>query len=359
MSHGISIGCDMHKRYSVFAVLDENGEMSAPTRIEHHRDDLEAFLRRFPAGTPVAIETTAHWYWFADLIEQCGLQPRLTNARRAKWMMGHTNKTDRLDAEGLAILQRNGTLPDVFILPAELRDRRELLRARMAYSRMRTQLKNRIHATLAKHAIRIDEVSDIFGKKGRELLAVHQAQLPPHTRSCLQQDLELIDAITERVSSLEQQIEDVLEQTDLSRRLQTAPGIGKILSAVIIGEVGVIERFPGPKQFASYCGTVPTVHSSGGKTWHGRTRKDANRYLKWAYAEAANSIAAQRKRLTGTHVATLYARIRSRKGHSVAAMAVARHLAEATWWMWTRQQEYIDPAQKQTAVQTRVSAKSS
>jgi len=99
-----SIGCDMHKRYSVFAALDAAGQMSKPVRVEHEADRLRQYFAQVPRGTPLAFETTGHWHWFADLIEEVGLQPKLTNARKAKLMMGHTNKTDRLDAQGLAML---------------------------------------------------------------------------------------------------------------------------------------------------------------------------------------------------------------------------------------------------------------
>jgi len=89
-----------------------------------------------------------------------------TSARKAKLMMGQINKTDKLDARGLNTLQRNGTLPTVWIPPGELRDQRELPRTRMALVRQRTQLKNRLHATLAKYALHDVEVTDLFGVRG-------------------------------------------------------------------------------------------------------------------------------------------------------------------------------------------------
>jgi transposase len=97
-------------------------------------------------------------------------------------MMGQTNKTDRLDARGLNVLQRNGTLPTVWIPPGELRDQRELVRARMMLVRRRSQLKNRIHATLAKYALSDVGVTDLFGVRGRALLRERLALLPPAHR---------------------------------------------------------------------------------------------------------------------------------------------------------------------------------
>ena len=118
----------------------------------------------------MAVETVGNWYRIVDEIEEAGMMPRLVHARKAKLMLAMVNKTDKLDARGLNRLQRSGTLPAVWIPPPELRDQRELPCTRMVFSQSRTRLKNRIHATLAKYALSVEGVSDLFGKKGRELL---------------------------------------------------------------------------------------------------------------------------------------------------------------------------------------------
>jgi transposase len=102
-------------------------------------------------------------YWIVDEMQQAGHQPRLAHARKAKLMMGQLDKTDKLDARGLATLLRNGTLPEVWIAPREIRDQRELLRLRMTLVGMETRLKNRVHAILAKYALRLD-VADSLKK---------------------------------------------------------------------------------------------------------------------------------------------------------------------------------------------------
>ena len=130
----------------------------------------------------MAVETIGNWYWIVDEIEAAGMVPRLVHARKAKVMMGCINKTDRLDARGLNRLQRAGTLPTVWIPPGELRDRRDLTRTRMYLVAMRSSLKNRLHGTLARYALTISGVSDLFGKKGRQLLAKQLPQLPQETR---------------------------------------------------------------------------------------------------------------------------------------------------------------------------------
>ena len=126
------IGCDTHSRYSVFVSMDEKGKSSAPVRVEHRGRDLRDYLAGLEKGTPVAVEASGGWYWFIDELEEAaGLDARLVNPLEAKKRMGGKNKTDKLDAKGLAMLLRNGTLPEVWIPPAGLRDLRGLMRTRL------------------------------------------------------------------------------------------------------------------------------------------------------------------------------------------------------------------------------------
>ena len=142
---------------------------------------------------------------------------------------------------------------------------------------------------------------------------------------------------------------EVFCETESVKLLQTMPGVGPILSVVIASEIGDIFRFPSAAHLAAYSGTTPRVHASGGKYRYGRAPADVNHYLKWAYAEAANTIMRVR-RLKYRHVRELYERVRARKGHSVAIGAVSRHLAEASWWILTKGACYREPQRRKEAV---------
>ena len=164
------IAFDAHTHYTLASVARPDGRLVREQRLPHVRGALQQFLAHCEPGSPVAVETIGNWYWIVDEIEAAGCIPKLVHARKAKLMMGEINKTDKLDVRGLNQLQRNGTLPTVWIPPGELRDQRDLPRTRMVLVRQRTQLKNRIHATLAKYALHHLEVSDLFGVRGRALL---------------------------------------------------------------------------------------------------------------------------------------------------------------------------------------------
>jgi transposase len=338
------LGCDVHKRYSQIAVLNAEGKLCQREKIAHSPEILREYLSQFPAGTPVAFETVGNWYWVAEAIEAAGCEPLLAHAAKAKVMMGNVNKSDKLDAEGLATLLHLGKLPRVWIPQAALRDERQLLRTRMFLSQMRTGLKNRIHAALAKYALVIEE-SDIFVGKGYQQLKRLLLQLPVQTYACVAQELELLEQIQKQIDRLEERIHQCVHETAAVTLLKTLPGFGKVFSALVSKEMGPVERFPDAEHFASYAGCVPKVASSGGKTHYGHLRKEANHYLKWAFIEAANVIVAYHKKPAwrNKHVVRLYVRTRQRKGHAVAVGAVARHLAEAAYWMLTRNQPYREP----------------
>ncbi len=337
------IAFDSHKRYTLASVERAEGGILREVRVGHERGAICKFLFSCDAGSPVAVETIGNWYWIVDEIEEAGMVPRLVHARKAKLMMGSINKTDKLDARGLNRLQRNGTLPTVWIPPAELRDKRDLPRTRMVLSRERTRLKNRIHATLAKYALNIEGRSDIFGKAGRELIKGRMEQLPPHTRYATERVLEQLEVVEGQIGLFEQRMREVFSETAELELVMSLPGVGFILGVVIVLEVGDVTRFPTASHLASYAGTTPRVHSSGGKTRYGQLREDVNRYLKWAYVEAANAVCLQRRFFPHRHVSELYDRVAHRKGHQKAIGAVARHLAEATYWMLKRRQSYQEP----------------
>lgn len=338
------IGCDVHKKYSVFSAVDEGGKKRPARRVEHDLGSFRTFLEGLPAGSPIAVETTGNWYWIIDEMERAGHHPVLAHAARSKLMMGQTNKTDKLDASGLAVLLRNGTLPSVWIPRGELRDQRELPRMRLVLVHMRTALKNRIHATFAKYGIVFDDkVSDLFGKKGRGIMEKALGELPVETRHSVAQELDLLDQLEEQIGEAEKRSREVIAVTPSMKLLMSIPGVGSVLAITIALEAGDIERFPDASHLASYSGTVPRVNSSGGKTRFGRTRPDVNHYLKWAFVEAANVIVLNQTRMAGSHAVRLYQRVKVNKGHGKAVVAVARHLAESTYWVLRKNEPYKEP----------------
>jgi transposase len=341
------IGDDAHKKYSIFQMVNEMGKATSPDRVPHDKEIFRKYLSTLPPGSPIAIESVGNWYWMVDAMEKAGHKPILVNPRKAKLLMGNINKTDKLDAKGLAMLNLNGSLPAVWIPPAELRDQRELSRMRMSFVEVRTKYKNRIHATFAKYAISFDEeVSDLFGKRGRILIEKAIQELPPETKKSVEEQLILLDQVSGQIEQIEKHIREVVKVTPMIQLIKSLPGVGDILAIVIALEIGTVERFASGEHLASYSGTVPRVNSSGGKTYYGRVKPDVNHYLKWAYIEAASCINLRSQWSEDRHVVNLLKRIQKQKGYPKAAVAVARHLAEATYHMLKHNEPYREPGLK-------------
>jgi transposase len=341
------IAFDSHKHYTVAQREDVDTGQAQQCRIEHRPGAIREYLRDCEPGTKVALEATSNWYWIVEEIEQAACVPLLVHPGKARAMMGNTNKTDRLDVRGINRLQRCGTLPTVWIPPAPLRDLRELTRTRMALSRQRTRLKNRITAQWAKYGVSFrDDVTDAYGRKGRRVMEQRMERLPTYTARVVRMQLSLLDAVQEKIAELEKMIQELIEVTPAMQLLMTIPGIGPILSTVVALEIGQVDRFPHQEDLATYSGTTPRVRSSGGHTRLGPTRKDVNHYLKWAFSEAANSVSLNLKSKPRRYVSRVYKRVKQRRGHSVAVGAVARRLARAAFQVLTRQEPYKEPVRK-------------
>lgn len=346
------IALDVHKHYT-FAGREEVGTCRAMyNRLEHTRGIFKRYLAKVEPGTTVALEATGNWYWVVSEIEASGMKPALVHPYKAKVMLGCINKTDKLDVMGMNRLQRTGTLPTVWIPPVETRDQRELPRTRMFLTQLRTKLKNRIQATLTKYALNVTGYSDAFGQEARRVMEKRIEELPPQAKKATQQLLELLDPLEAQIQDQEKRIQELVKVTPEMDLLTTMPYIGKILAVVIASEVGDIRRFPKAENYTSYAGTAPRVKASGDKYRIGRLRADVNHYLKWAYIEAANCTCMHQRNFPDRHVTLLYKRIARRKGHPKAIGAVARHLAEATFYVLTRNQPYRDPTLSKRVVTT-------
>jgi len=343
------IGCDAHKKFSVFVAVNEKGHVGEAIRVAHDREAYREFLARLPPRSVIAVEASGHYSWLVDEMERLGHFPKLCNPLEAKRRMGLTKKTDKLDARGLAILLRNGTVPEVWIPPSELRDQRELLRLRIFLVHLRTRVKNRIHGTLARHNVQIPG-ADLFGVEARLRLGARLPELPVHSREAVEQELATLDFLEMQIESAEERLEKIMKVSVEADLLKTLPCVGKILSMVLMLEIGKIERFPTAAHLASYAGLVPRVHSSGGRTHMGQVCGNVNRNLKWAFVETGNLVVINQRRLAGTHVVRLYQRIKRAKNHQKAVVAVARHLAEAAWWVLTKQEVYREPLKARQAL---------
>lgn len=320
---GNRLSGDAHKKFSLFIAMNQEGHYGKPLRVPHDREQMRAFLEALPAGSRIALETSGSYYWLVEEMERAGHQAQVAHALTAKRRMEGRHKTDERDARGLAMLLGNGTLPRVWIPPAELRDQREMLRWRMSLVESRSQIKNRIHGVLLRYNVEA-VASDLYGEAGRAELQDLLAELPEWTRQSVEEQLETIDHLDRQIEECEQKLEVLPAASTERDLLKTLPGVGPILSAVIALEIGDIARFATAPHLASYAGLVPQARESAGKKRQGKCPADCNTYLKWAFIEAGNVVARHHKNWPGRHVAELYRRVRrNSRMHGKATVAVA------------------------------------
>jgi transposase len=209
----------------------------------------------------------------------------------------------------------------------------------------RTRFKNRVQGALARYNIQLS-MSDVFGTEGRRQLGVRLPDLPPHTRQSVEVELVTLDFMESQIEKVEKELDVVMQVNAEADLLKTLPYVGRILSMVMALEIGSVERFLSAGHLASYAGLVLRVHSSGDRTRLGQICGDVNHYLKWTFVEATNVVVIHQKHLAGRHVVQLYQRVRRKRNYQKAVVAVARHLAEAAYWILRRQEVYREPQPK-------------
>src|SRR5215218_5886980 len=254
-----SVGIDLHRSRSHVAVIDEDGELSLSRRIANDPDIFLELLGGLAGETRIAVEATYGWEWLAELLEDAGYELHLAHPLRTKAIASARVKTDAVDARTLAHLLRADLFPEAYVAPRELRDLRDLLRQRVVLTRMRSALKNRVHALIARQGIQRAH-ADLFGAGGRRFL--DELQLRPDPRARLETLLRLIADFDREFDALAHEIDRRAKHDPRVDVLRQIYGIGRYLGMLIVAEIGAIERFPSARHLCAWAGLTPTVRSS-------------------------------------------------------------------------------------------------
>jgi len=317
---------DLHSNNNVLVVLDETDRVLTQKRLpndlsrvlellEPHRDEL--------AG--VVVESTYNWYWLVDGLQAAGYTVHLANTVAIKKYDGLKHSDDETDARHLAHLLRLGILPTGTILPAAQRALRDLARKRMQLVRSRTT-----HILAVENIVARQRGTRISANQIKRLSAeaLDLMALPDDVALALKSNLAVIETLSEQIAVLEQRLHKRLGQRAHYPLLKTVPGIGEALATMILLETGPIERFASVGKFASYARCVNSAHTSNGKKKGSGNTKNGNKYLSWAFVEAANfarRYCAEAKRF--------YDKKKARTNTAVATKALAHKLARACFYI--------------------------
>ena len=332
------VGLDLSGKRLDYCLLDAGGERVEVGAAPPERDGLEGLVTRLGCyGQPIsaAIESMTGARFVHDQLELAGFEVEIADAAKVKGLAPLACKTDRIEAWVLAELARRELVPAIWLPDPAVREERERARFRLSLVRKRTSLKNRVHATLMTHGI-ARPVSDLFGVRGRELLA--RLPLPEPWRSTVAASIYLLDELEHAITTCEQQLKQLGAEHRYVPLLTTIPGIAWVLAYTIAAEIGDINRFASPRKLTGYTGLCPRVYQSGDSDRRGPLSKRGPRYLRWALIEATTHACRH------PHYKERYQRTKQRlgrqRGPKVAQVDLARRLAEAIWQMLTHQQPF-------------------
>jgi transposase len=253
------VGVDLHRRRSVLVRMTEDGRRLETARITNSAAELRREIAKAGECPKVVLEATYGWYWAADALTAAGAEVHLAHPLGVKAFSYRRVKNDEKDAGDLADLLRMGRLPEAWIAPPEVRELRELTRYRIKLVRLRASGKDQVHAVLAKLGIPVT-CTDVFGAWGSTWL--DELRLPQPYAGKMASLRQLIGWLSAEISLLDTVIADLLEHHQAYHALQRLPGIGPVLAAVIIAEIGEVSRFATADRLCSWAGLTPRHRES-------------------------------------------------------------------------------------------------
>ena len=329
-------GIDLHSNNLYVGISDQQDKRIYHRRLPNKPDVILAELAPYSREMiGVVVESTFNWYWLVDLLMENGYRVHLANPAAIQQYSGKKHSGDKDDAFWLAHLLRLGILPEGYIYPKELGPVRDLLSKRGHLVRLRTSLINSLQGIISRNC-----GCDLPGKKIRQVRTNHVEPLLEFN-----EDLALsgavskdcIDYLGSNIRKIEDRVEEMVELVRPYSGLQSIPGIGKIISLTIMLETGAIDRFAKVGNYSSYCRKVPSKRTSNGNKKGSGNKKNGNKYLAWAFSEAAEMC-----RRFDQRARAFYNRKASRAGFMVAHMALAHKLCRASYFIMRDGVEY-DP----------------
>lgn len=310
------VGIDLHRRRSVIVHKNEEGEVLSTRRIDNDPLNLAAAVADAGANAEVILEATYGWYWAADLLDELGCNVHLAAPSSLNWGQRRV-KNDERDANDLIDLFRLGRMTEAWIAPPPVRELRELVRYRAKLVQLRTGLKAQLHAVMAKNGV-LPSRWDMFGPGGSAQLDA--LNLPAAFTARIDSLRRLVTELDTEVERFDRQIHQHLKDDPGYRAIQVIEGVGPVLAAVFVAEIGDVTRFKSPQALCSWAGLTPKHRESDTKVVRGKITKQGSRIVRWAAIEAIS------KQRGGAKLRADYHAIMARRGKQKARVAVARRL---------------------------------
>jgi len=319
-------GIDLHSSNNYIGIINEKDERLYQKRLPNQLEDVLSALEPFKKDLEgVVVESTYNWYWLVDGLQEKGYKIHLANPSAMQQYDGLKHTDDKWDSFWLAHMKRLGILPEGYIYPKEERHVRDALRRRLLFVRHRTSHILSLQSAITRNLG--------YKMSAREIKRLNESDASrifndPFLILTTRNNISTIRFLDNKIKDIEN---DVLSHTRLKpefKKLLTMPGIGKILGLTIMLEVGDINRFPKVGKYSSYCRAVKSERLTNKKKKGEGNRKNGNKYLAWAYVEAAN--------FANRHypeVQSFYKRKKAKRNGVVAIKALSNKLARASYYV--------------------------
>lgn len=317
------VGMDLHRRRSVLVRMTQAGERLETVRIVNDPECLRQVMARAGEAPEVVLEATYGWYWAADALVELGARVHLAHPLGVKAFSYRRVKNDERDAADLADLLRMGRLAEAWIAPPATRELRELVRHRAKLVALRSNMKCQVHAVLAACGVAVP-MSDLFSAGGQQLLA--RVVLAPAYRARIGSATRVLECLDFEIEVFTNLVTGRLRDHSGYAAIQALPGVGAILAAVFVAEIGDVHRFPGPAQLTSWAGLTPRHHESDTHIRRGRITKQGSRLVRWAAVEAVQRVSRHHR------LGQIRENIAARRGRNIGVVAAARELLTLVYY---------------------------
>ena len=331
------IGCDFHPSFQVMAMMDkETGEFVERRLL--HTEEAKKFYEGLRGPVLVGIEASGNTHWFESLLTRCGHELWIGDAGEIARQEGRKQKHDRRSAGLILKLLLEERFPKIWVPTVAERDVRQLLMHRQHLVRMRTRIKNQLqHMALNQGWQRKRQ---LWSAAGLQLLrGLVLERWTAQRRDAL---LEMLAELEAKIRPLDLAVEQEAQAREAARRFATHPGVGPVIALATVLTMGDVGRFADSRSWVSYLGLNPSEESSGQRRRLGAISKQGNPFLRYLLVEGAASAVRGDQDL-----ARLYARLRAKKHHGVAKVAVARKLAVRLYWMARTKKSYPEVVRTQ------------
>jgi transposase len=320
------VGIDLHARNNYLGIIDRKDKRLFGKRLSNSMDKIKLALKPFRKGlTGIVVESTYNWYWLVDGLKEAGYKVHLANPSAIKQYEGLKHTDDRWDSFWLAHMLRLGILPEGYIYPKQQRPVRDLLRRRLLFVQQRTAHILSLQSMITRHLGMNLSGNEI--KKMKEDTVDHLFDEPTLILTA-QSHISTINFLKRKIRDIEKAVLSQMSLKPEFEILTSIPGIGNILALTIMLELDDINRFKKAENYASYSRCVKSERLSDDKKKGSGNRKNGNKYLAWAYVEAAHFIVRYCPEAN-----RFYQRKKAKVNGALATKALANKLARASYYM--------------------------